>query len=147
MESLPGCFCIDIDEVCSSNALQSFSPRSFNMQMRDGARQLGYEHLHLLLMFVIALFHTPSVSVVSSCCIWSHSKSSLILLANQKWMLFTYTAKVAVASLSSQLCEATWDCVYSFDVSLCHLAQLHCIQFFLLSQKGGNRRFGPWIII
>jgi len=62
-------------------------------------------------------------------------------------MLFTYTEKVAVASLRSQRCEATWDSVYSLDVRLCHLAQLHYIQFFLLSQKGGSRRFMPWIII
>lgn len=58
---------MDIDEVCSSNALQSFSSRSNNMQMTDGARQLGYEHLHLLLMFVIMPFHIPSVSMVNSC--------------------------------------------------------------------------------
>lgn len=134
---------------CHWAILWSFSCRSNNMQMRDGARQLGYEHLHLLMMLVITPFHTPLVFMVSGCysSVWSRSESSLILLANQEWELFTYTEKVAVASLSSQLFKALWDCIYSLDVSLCRLAQLRVIQFFLLSQKGGNRHVRPWIII
>lgn len=66
------------------------------------------EHLHLLLLFVIALFHAPLVTTVSSCSsnIWSQSESSLTPLLNQRQMLFTYIEKVVMASLSSQLGEA-----------------------------------------
>lgn len=130
MESLPGC--TDWVEVCSPDILQSFSWRSNNTQMRRGAGQLEHEHLHLLLLFVVTLFHAPLVSAVSSCSgrIWSQSKSCLTLLLNQRWVLFTYTGKVVIASLTSQLGEAMWDSFYCLAVSLCHLAQLHYIQFF-----------------
>lgn len=117
---------------CAHITLQSFSWRSNDIHMRDGARQL--EHLHLPLMVVIKLFHAPLVSAVSShsSSVWSQSKSSLTLLLHQKRMLFTYTEKVVIASLSSQLGEAMWDCFYCLAISLYHLAQLHYIQFFPL---------------
>lgn len=47
-----------------------------------------------------------------------------------KWMLFACIEKVAVACLSSELPKAMCGCVYSLQVCLCHLAQLHHIQFF-----------------
>lgn len=96
-------------------------------------KTLEHEYFHLLL-FVIALFHAPLVTVVSSHSgsIRSQSKSSLTPLLNQRRMLFTYTEKVVMASLSSQLGEAMWDCFYCLAISLCHLAQLHYIQFFPL---------------
>lgn len=97
-------------------------------------KTLEHEYFHLLLLFVIALFHAPLVTVVSSHSgsIRSQSKSSLTPLLNQRRMLFTYTEKVVMASLSSQLGEAMWDCFYCLAISLCHLAQLHYIQFFPL---------------
>lgn len=87
---------------------------------------LGCERRHLLLVFVIALFHTPLASRVSSCCnsIWSHSKGSF--LASQMWMLCTYTGEVAVVARAHSFAKpcgavfivcATWHSSIAFSFS------------------------------